>query len=122
MIGSTKSRAQNLVHNIADKTNRYGIGAIALLGLAELAWFASVLFPVLFVFSTLIDFSRKWMTVLPGFMGVITFLFILAVGVFIAYQPSVYVARWRDRLKEKVARRHPLPPAMHTSADFQGSD
>jgi hypothetical protein len=62
------------------------------------------------------------MTVLPGFMGVITFLFVLAVGVFIAYQPSVYVARWRDRLKEKVARRHPVLPVIHASADFQGSD
>ena len=122
MIRSTKSRAQNLVQDIFNNIDRYSVGAIALIILIELGWFASVLIPVLFVFSTLIDISREWMAVLPGFMGVITFLIVLTVGVFVAYQPSIYVAKWRERLKEIVARRHPVPPAIFIRSDMQGSD
>ena len=122
MIRSINARAQNLVQNISGNIDRYGIGAIALIILIELGWFASFFVPILFVFSTLIDFSRKWMAVLPGFMGVITFLFILTVGLFVAYQPSIYVAKWRERLKEILARRHPLPPAILIGPDMQGSD
>ena len=122
MIRSMKLRAQTLIPDISGNIERYGIGAIALIILIKLGWVASVLVPVLFVFSTLIDFSRKWMAVLPGFMGVTTFLFILAVGLFVAYQPSTYVARWRERLKQKIARRHPLLPAILIGPDLQGSD
>lgn len=105
MIRTTKTRAINLLQDISDTIDRYGIGALARIGLIELVWIASALIPVLFVLATLIDFSKNWMAVIPGFWGLTTFLLVLTVGVFVAYQPSLYVARWRERSIKKSPRR-----------------
>ena len=107
MIRRPITLAQNVLQNISDFIDRYGAGAIALIILIELVWAASVAIPVLFVLSSLIDLSKHWMAILPGFMGLITLLLAMALGVFVAYQPSTYVARWRENVLAKVAPRHP---------------
>lgn len=105
MIRTTKTLAKNLVQDISDNIDQYSAGAIALIILIELVWVASVLIPVLFVLSTLIDLSKNWMAILPGFSGMITFLLALTLGVFVAYQPSTYVERWRERLMKKISKK-----------------
>jgi hypothetical protein len=103
MFRGIKSLAQNLVQDVSDNIDRRGIGAIALIVSIEIGWGASILLPILFVLYTLIDLSKNWMAILPGFWGIATFLLALALGVVVAYQPSIYVARWRGRLIEKFA-------------------
>jgi hypothetical protein len=132
MFKSIGTLTQNVINDISVAIERYSPAVIALIALIELVWIASVLVPVLYVLSTFIDFLKIWMTILPGFWGMTTFFLILMVGGFVAYLPSTYVARWREHMIEKIARRHPspvdaeqftpVPAAFPTRADMQGSD
>ena len=114
MFKNTKILALNEINYIFISFKRYSFTAIALMTLIELVWVASVLVPVLFVLSTFIDFLKIWLTVLPGFWGMTTFLLILTVGGFVAYLPSTYVARLREHLIKKIPHKNPLPlPVEH---------
>jgi hypothetical protein len=114
MFKNTKILVLNEINYIFISFKRYSLTAIALMTLIELVWVASVLVPVLFVLSTFIDFLKIWLTILPGFWGMITFFLILAVGGFVAYLPSTYVARLREHLIEKISQKNPLPlPVEH---------
>ena len=115
MFKNTKMLALNAINYTFLAFERYSLTAIVLITLIELVWAASVLVPVLFVLSTFIDFLKIWLTILPGFWGMTTFLLILMVGGFVAYLPSTYVARLREHLIEKIAPKNPLPlPVKHT--------
>jgi hypothetical protein len=114
MFKNTKILVLNEINYIFISFKRYSLTAIALMTLIELVWVASVLVPVLFVLSTFIDFLKIWLTILPGFWGMTTFFLILAVGGFVAYLPSTYVARLREHLIEKISQKNPLPlPVEH---------
>ena len=114
MFKNTKIIALNAINYIFLAYKNYSLTAIALMTLIELVWVASVLVPVLFVLSTFIDFLKIWLTILPGFWGMTTFFLILAVGGFVAYLPSTYVARLREHLIEKISQKNPLPlPVEH---------
>ncbi|MBT5110493.1 MAG: hypothetical protein HOM25_17580 [Rhodospirillaceae bacterium] len=130
MIKTTKTFAQNLSANISNNIERYGFGAIALIILIELVWAASVLVPVLYLIATLIGSLKSWLAILPGFWGGVTFLLFLMVAAFVAGLPSTYVARLREHLTGKIAKRYPAPSAVEIMAptafslkpDLQGSD
>lgn len=130
MIKTTKTFAQNLNANISNNIHRYGIGAIALIILIELVWAASVLVPVLYLLSTLLGSLKSWLAILPGFLGGVTFFLFLMVAAFVACLPSTYVARLREHLTGKIAKRYPAPstveimasPALSLKPDLQGSD
>ncbi len=135
MIKSTRKFTQNLGCDISSNIDRYGVGAIALIVLIESVWVASVLVPVLFLLYTLIGSLSSWLAILPGFLGGLTFfLFLLVVG-FVACLPSTYVARLREHLTGKIAKRYPaldalenmvppamVPPTLSLKADMQGAD
>jgi hypothetical protein len=108
MFKNTKIIVLNAINYIFFAYTNYSPTAIALMTLIELVWVASVLVPVLFVLSTFNDFLKVWLAILPGFWGMATFLLILTVGGFVAYLPSTYVARLREHLIEKIARKNPL--------------
>ncbi len=108
---SSKFKPKSLIFILNKHLERYGVKVAGLLALIELIWAASVLIPVLFVISALFNFTNAWLAILPGFLGALTFLIILAIGGFAATLPSSFVARWRENQISKFAERYPLPTA-----------
>ena len=112
---SSKFKPKSLISAISKHFERYGVKIAALLVLIELIWAASILVPVLLVLSVLFNFTNAWLAILPGFLGALTFLIILAIGGFAATLPSSFVARWRERQILKFAERYPLQTAQTQS-------
>lgn len=88
---------------------RYGIGGASLILSVELIWAASVIIPVLAVLGALFNATNAWMAVLPGFLGAISFLIVLAIGGLAATLPATYLAKWREVFLLWMERRYPEP-------------
>lgn len=88
---------------------RYGIGGASLILSVELIWAASVIIPVLAVLGALFNATNAWMAVLPGFLGAITFLIVLAIGGLAATLPAAYFSKWREMFLQWMERRYPEP-------------
>ena len=78
MFRLMKNHIQKLSTTPTEHINRYGLAASLLVALVELAWAASLVVPVLYVISVLFTFSNAWLSILPGFLGALSFLVVLA--------------------------------------------
>lgn len=105
------SSSKDLSSKISNHISRYGIAGTSLILSIDLIWAASLLIPVLFVIGFLFQYTNAWMAVLPGMLGAITFLILLAIGGLAATLPSNYVGKWRNRVLDRIAARYPALPA-----------
>lgn len=118
----SRSEDTKPTRKVTEFFDRFGARGAAIILTAEVIWIASILVPVLTVIGLLFSFTNAWMSVLPGFIGALTFILVLAIGALAAAVPSNYVAKWRERVWRWMEDRHPEPRTMATPIFPPGLD